>query len=64
MRIIAFITDSNEVAKILKHIGEQTLNDLSTPYFFNSECRIPYSEGILNPEEKLFQQSLGLIHEE
>ncbi len=24
MRIIAFITDSHEVAKILKHIGEQT----------------------------------------
>ena len=25
MRIIAFITDQLEVAKILKHIGEQTL---------------------------------------
>ena len=24
MRIIAFITDSHEVAEILKHIGEQT----------------------------------------
>ena len=24
MRIIAFITNSHEVAKILKHIGEQT----------------------------------------
>ena len=24
MRIIAFITDSHEVAKILEHIGEQT----------------------------------------
>jgi hypothetical protein len=24
MRIIAFITDSREVAKILEHIGEQT----------------------------------------
>ena len=67
MRIIAFITfitDQLEVAKILKHIGEQTSQDLSTPYFFKSECRISYSAGILNPEEKLFQQSLGLIHEE
>ena len=26
MRIIAFITDQLEVAKILKHIGEQTAN--------------------------------------
>jgi len=28
MRIIAFINDSHEVAKILKHIGEQTLSAL------------------------------------
>ena len=35
MQIIAFITDQLEVAKILKHIGEQTLRDLSRPYFFS-----------------------------
>ena len=40
MRIIAFITDQLAIAKILKHIGEQTLHDLSTPSFFKSECRI------------------------
>ena len=34
MRIIAFITNSHEVAKILKHIGKQTLNDLTTPESF------------------------------
>ena len=28
MRIIAFITDSHEVAEILKHIGEQTAHAL------------------------------------
>ena len=37
MQIIAFITDQLEVAKILKHIGEQTLHFLSTPNFFKSD---------------------------
>ncbi len=55
MRIIAFITNSHEVAKILKFLGEQTLHDLSTPCFFKSECRIPYSAGILNHEELFFE---------
>ena len=35
MQIIAFIIDQLEVAKILKHIREQTLHDLSTPYFLS-----------------------------
>ena len=53
MRIIAFITDQLEVAKILKHIGEQTAQDLSTPYSFWAKLRIPNTEGILNHEEQL-----------
>ena len=49
MRIIAFITDSHEVAEILKHVGEQTAHAppltptdpvLSSCDFDDRNCRL------------------------
>jgi hypothetical protein len=64
MRIIAFITDSHEVAKILKHIGRQTARP------FHAVLFLSLYEGLLTLQEfqilkkSSFRTAWGLIHED
>ena len=56
MRIISFITEYNEIKKILKHIGEETQRAPPLPSISLSSALNDYYEDYMPPDEAYFTE--------